>query len=62
MERFTQEIAQAGYAQTKMLFRIPWAKEVDYPLLHRIIAFHSAEKAHCKSFWRGKHDAIGNLL
>jgi len=54
MERFTQGIAQAGYAQSKMLFRISWDKEVDYPLLHRIIAFNYTEKAHCKTFWRGK--------
>ena len=54
MERFTKEIAQAGYAQTKMLFRIPWTTEVDTPLLHRIIAFNRAEKADCKTFWRGK--------
>ncbi len=54
MERFTQEIAQAGYAQSKMLFRIPWDKEVNYSLLHRIIAFNCTEKAHCKTFWRDK--------
>lgn len=54
MARFTQEIAQAGYAQSKMLFRIPWDKDVDYPLLHRIIAFNCAEKAYCKTFWRNK--------
>lgn len=54
MERFTQEIAQAGYAQSKMLFRIPWAKEVNYQLLHHIITFNCTEKAHCKTFWRNK--------
>lgn len=52
MEHFTQDITQAGYAQSKMLFRIPWDKEVNYPLLHRIIAFNRAEKALCKTFWR----------
>ena len=54
MEHFTQEIAQAGYAQSKMLFRIPWDKDVNYQLLHRIIAFNQAEKADCKTFWRDK--------
>lgn len=52
MERFTQEIAQAGYGQSKMLFRIRWEEQVDYPLLHRIIDFNRAEKSGCKSFWR----------
>ncbi|HIT01700.1 MAG TPA: iron chaperone [Candidatus Enterenecus merdae] len=54
MEHFTQEIAQAGYGQSEMLFRIPWDKDVDYPLLHRMIAFNRTEKAHCKTFWRSK--------
>lgn len=54
MEHFTQKIAQAGYPQSKMLFRIPWGKDVDYLLLHRIIDFNRAEKADCKTFWRGK--------
>ena len=54
MEHFTQEIARAGYEQSKMLFRIPWDKEVDYPLLYHIIAFNRTEKAQCKTFWRGK--------
>lgn len=54
MEHFKQEIAQAGYAQSKMLFRIPWGKDVNYPLLRRIIDFNRAEKAYCKTFWRNK--------
>ena len=54
MERFSWEIARAGYAQSKMLFRIPWDRDVDYTLLRRMIAFNRAEKAHCKTFWRGK--------
>ncbi|MBC8570751.1 iron chaperone [Zongyangia hominis] len=52
MEHFRQEITQAGYGQSKMLFRIPWDKEVDYPLLHRIIVCNRVEKADCKTFWR----------
>lgn len=38
----------------KMLFRIPWERNVDYTLLRRMIAFNRTEKAHCKTFWRGK--------
>ena len=52
MERFEQEIAHAGYQQGRMLFRIPWDREVDYPLLHRIIDFNRTEKAGCSTFWR----------
>ena len=40
--------------QGKMLFRIPWERDVDYTLLRRMIAFNRTEKAHCKTFWRGK--------
>ena len=54
MERFSREIARAGYAQSKMLFRIPWDRDVDYGLLRRMIAFNRTEKAHCETFWRGK--------
>ena len=54
LEGFSREIARAGYAQSKMLFRIPWERDVDYTLLRRMIAFNRTEKAHCKTFWRGK--------
>ena len=30
------------------------ARDVDYTLLRRMIAFNRTEKAHCKTFWRGK--------
>ena len=52
MEHFAGEIAEAGYGQSKMLFRIRWDEEVNYPLLHRIIQWNRAEKADCKTFWR----------
>lgn len=52
VEHFTQDIAQAGYPQSKMLFRIPWDKDVNFPLLRRIIDFNRTEKADCKTFWR----------
>ena len=54
MERFSREVARAGYAQSKMLFRILWDRDVDYRLLRRMIAFNRTEKAHCETFWRGK--------
>ena len=52
MERFTGEIAETGYGQSKMLFRIKWEQAVNYPLLHRIISFNRVDKAECKTFWR----------
>lgn len=52
MEHFTEEIAKAGYEQSKMLFRIKWEEAVDYELLHRIIDFNRLEKADCQTFWR----------
>lgn len=52
MERFSQEIAKAGYGQSRMLFRIQWSEAVNYPLLRRMIEFNLAEKAGCKTFWR----------
>lgn len=52
MVHFAQQIAQAGYTQTKELFRIPWNAAVDYALLERIIAFNRLEKADCDTFWR----------
>lgn len=52
MERFTKEIAAAGYGQSKMLFRIQWQEPVNYPLLEQIIGFNRLDKADCKAFWR----------
>ena len=52
MERFSQEIAEAGYTQTKNLFRIKWTDPVDFGLLRRIIAFNREDKGNYKNFWR----------
>ena len=52
MMRFGQEIEEAGYSQTKELFRIPWDKAVDWELLRRMIAFNILDKAECETFWR----------
>lgn len=52
MERFSNEIREAGYEQTRNLFRIGWNEPVDYALLERIIEFSRADKAECSSFWR----------
>jgi len=52
IEMFKDAIAAAGYKASKMLFRIKWTDEVDFPLLRRIIAFNMDDKAECKTFWR----------
>lgn len=52
IERFSQEIQQAGYDHTKELIRIRWDGPVDYSLLERLIAFNLLEKADCSTFWR----------
>ena len=52
MIRFVEEIKQSGYSQSKMLFRIPFGSEVDYPLLSRIIEFNLDDKAAMTTFWR----------
>ena len=52
MVHFTDEIAKAGYDQSKMLFRIRWDQPVNFPLLDQIIRFNCIDKAECKTFWR----------
>lgn len=52
MEHFSTAIAEAGYKQSKMLFRIKWDEPVNYGLLNKIIQFTRLDKADCKTFWR----------
>lgn len=52
MEHFRDAIANAGYGQSKMLFRIKWEEPVNYLLLEQIISFNRSKKADCKTFWR----------
>lgn len=52
MEHFMDDISQAGYEQSKMLFRMKWEEPINYALLHKIILFNRLEKADCKTFWR----------
>ncbi|MCM3292641.1 iron chaperone [Paenibacillus sp. MER 180] len=49
---FSDEIEQAGYEQTKQLFRIPWSSPVPFSLLEKMIAFNILDKANCSTFWR----------
>lgn len=52
LEVFQMQIREAGYTQTKQLFRIKWSQTVDYDLLRDIIAFNIEDKAGHTSFWR----------
>lgn len=52
IERFYDEIVQAGYHPSKELLRIPWDRPVDYSLLEKIIAYNIEDKADCTTFWR----------
>lgn len=52
IERFSNEIKEAGYTQSKNLFRIGWEDTVDFRLLEKIINFNRIDKAECSTFWR----------
>jgi hypothetical protein len=52
IDRFAEEIVQAGYDHTKELVRIKWDSPVDYSLLERMIEFNVRDKADCSTFWR----------
>jgi uncharacterized protein YdhG (YjbR/CyaY superfamily) len=52
IDRFSDEIMQAGYEPSKMIFRIPWDSPVDYMLLEKMIEFNILDKADLSTFWR----------
>lgn len=52
IERFSDDIKQAGYDHTKELIRIKWTYSVDYSLLEKMIAFNIEDKIDCTTFWR----------
>lgn len=52
IQHFSKEITQAGYEQSKMIFRIKWSDEVNYSLLKAIIEYNIDDKKDCKAFWR----------
>ncbi|MCL6658743.1 MULTISPECIES: iron chaperone [Paenibacillus] len=52
INRFSEEITQAGYDHTKELIRMKWKQEIDFELLERMIEFNIADKAECSTFWR----------
>jgi uncharacterized protein YdhG (YjbR/CyaY superfamily) len=52
INRFSDEIVQAGYDHTKELVRIRWDSPVDFSLLEKMIEFNIVDKADCSTFWR----------
>ncbi|WP_458463848.1 iron chaperone, partial [Paenibacillus sp.] len=45
INRFSEEIVQAGYDHTKELVRMKWKQEIDFSLLERMIEFNIKDKA-----------------
>lgn len=52
MDKFRDAVEEAGYTHSKMLFRIPFKDEVNYPLLKEIIEFNIEDKRGYETFWR----------
>ncbi|MFP7495274.1 iron chaperone [Terribacillus saccharophilus] len=52
IDRFSADIAEAGYKHTKQLIRMRWDDPVDFPLLEKMIEFNITDKADCSTFWR----------
>lgn len=52
MALFKEEIGEAGYSQTKGLFRIKYSDEVDYGLLKKMIDYNIEDKKDYDKFWR----------
>lgn len=51
LEQFSNQIAAAGYSQSKNIVRMPWELPVNYDLLKNIIAFNITLKKDCVTFW-----------
>lgn len=50
--KFSDEIVQAGYSNSKELIRIKWDSPINFTLLDKIIRFNICEKKDCLTFWR----------
>ena len=49
---FEKEIEEAGYSHTQELFRIKWTDQVDFDLLHKLVAYNIENKKDMTKFWR----------
>lgn len=52
LDHFEEQIKQAGYERTKMLFKIKWTDKIDYDLLEAMITYNVKEKKNMTRFWR----------
>ena len=52
LQVFEQEIKEAGYKATKMLFRIKWNDEIDFGLIDKLIEYNIEDKKEMTKFWR----------
>lgn len=52
IQEFEKDIDEAGYSQSKMIFRIKWSQDVDYSLFEKLIDFQLKEKENYPKFWR----------
>jgi len=52
IHQFQEELIQAGYNPTEMLFRIKWNQPINYSLLADIIDYNIVDKANYTNFWR----------
>lgn len=52
IHEFEEALKKAGYAPTKMIFRIKHDDKIDYNLLARIIEFNMMDKQNHDKFWR----------
>ncbi|MEG0276355.1 MAG: iron chaperone [Coprobacillus sp.] len=52
IKKFSKDIENSGYSQSRNLFRIKWTDKIDYDLLKHMIQFNIDDKINCTSFWR----------
>lgn len=52
LEIFEEEIKEAGYKATKMIFRIKWKDKVDFDLIEKLVAYNIEDKKDMKKSWR----------
>lgn len=52
MEVFKDDIKEAGYVGSKMLFRIKWEDDVNYNLIYKIVEYNMEDKKGLDTFWR----------
>lgn len=52
IKHFENQIKEAGYSNTKGLFRIKWTDKIDFNLINKIIEYKIEDKKDMNKFWR----------